>query len=322
MEKGTDSARLDKIKAEIQSLREEMQNKVCREELYVFRLEDYCNSLKYGIINNGLNLPSISSFTFYFSKLKASGNIEYILNLLHECWILAHPDKMFEPIYKYNNPIKTLEKSLCKYSKDESIPDEDSIPHDDFGSYDVVSEELNASINTSIARIYYGKVCKNKTQLYLYREYLDELYKAICGICNDNEISIEKGFIAKCCLKVALGRNQLLSLFEDIASEGFVMDDKATRNSFLSLFSNTIHTTNKKIIWLDVNKKNGQPSIASLYVMFSAMGIEMNIHNKSIICKLFNDANNKPISPESLKPRKESDTLLKIKSLVDKARNR
>lgn len=322
MEKGTDSARLDKIKAEIQSLREEMQNKVCREELYVFRLEDYCNSLKYGIINNGLNLPSISSFTFYFSKLKASGNIEYILNLLHECWILAHPDKMFEPIYKYNNPIKTLEKSLCKYSKDGSIPDEDSIPHDDFGSYDVVSEELNASINTSIARIYYGKVCKNKTQLYLYREYLDELYKAICGICNDNEISIEKGFIAKCCLKVALGRNQLLSLFEDIASEGFVMDDKATRNSFLSLFSNTIHTTNKKIIWLDVNKKNNQPSIASLYAMFSAMGIEMNIHNKSIICKLFNDANNKPISPESLKPRKESDTLLKIKSLVDKARNR
>ena len=77
MEKGTDSTRLDKIKAEIQSLREEMQNKVCREELYIFRLEDYCNSLKYGIINNGLNLPSISSFTFYFSKLKASGNIAW-----------------------------------------------------------------------------------------------------------------------------------------------------------------------------------------------------------------------------------------------------
>jgi hypothetical protein len=38
MEKGTDSTRLDKIKAEIQSLREEMQNKVCREELYIFRL--------------------------------------------------------------------------------------------------------------------------------------------------------------------------------------------------------------------------------------------------------------------------------------------
>lgn len=315
MEKGTDSTRLDKIKAEIQSLREEMQNKVCREELYIFRLEDYCNSLKYGIINNGLNLPSISSFTFYFSKLKASGNIEYILNLLRECWILAHPDKMFESTYKYNDQIKILEKSLCKYTKDESIP------NDDFGSYDVVSEELNASINTSIARIYYSKVCKNKKQLYLYREYLDELYKTICGICNNNEVLIEKGFIAMCRLKVTFGRNQLLSLFKDIASEGFVMDDKVTRNSFLSLFSNTIHTANKKIIWLDVNKKNNQPSIASLYAMFSAMGVEMNIHNKNIICKLFNDANNEPISPESLKPRKESDRLLKIKFIVDKARN-
>ena len=72
---------------------------------------------------------------------------------------------------------------------------------------------------------------------------------------------------------------------------------------------------------MDVNKKNNQPSIASLYAMFSAMGVEMNIHNKNIICKLFNDANNEPISPESLKPRKESDRLLKIKFIVDKARN-
>ncbi len=310
MEKEMVSVQLNKIKAELLlSLREDMKNMVSKEDLYVFRLEDYCSSLRNGIINANLTLPSISSFKFYFSKLQKVGNIEYVLELLHECWLLAYPDNMFNSAYKDTDPIKILDSSLSKYdNKDSSYGD---------SSYDVVSEELNTSINITIAQIYYHNACKNKDQLHLYREYIDKLYTAINSIFHSDEITIEKGFIPVCCLKTTLNRDQQLSLFKAISSEGFMVNDKMTQYSFLSLFSNTLHTSDKKIIWLDINKKNHQPTIASLYTMFSAIGVEMNTHNKSIICKLFIDANNNPISPESLKPRNESESLRRIKSIVD-----
>lgn len=307
MEKGIELTALSKMKAEIQQLKEEVQGNASKEDIYLFRLEDYCNSLRGAIINSTLNLPSMSSFRFYFFKLKELSNIEYILGLLHECWVLLHPTMMFNSIYKDSDPIKILENSLCKYS------DNKSACYDN--SYDIVSEELNSSTNIIIASAYFRKIQESK-DLSLFCEYLDELYKMVKSSCKNNEISIEQGFIPVSCLKVRLNRNQLQLIFERIAAEGFMANDDATKHSFLSLFSNTLHTTAKKIIWLDVNKKNNQPSVASLYTMFSALGVDMNIHSKEIICRLFNDANNNPISPESLKPRKDSDTLLQIRSIV------
>ena len=55
--------------------------------------------------------------------------------------------------------------------------------------------------------------------------------------------------------------------------------------------------------------------------MFSAIEVDMNIRNKNIICKFFNDANNNPISPESLKPRNDSKNLQNIKNIVADIRN-
>lgn len=298
-----------KTKTEMQELKKEIQNNASKEDLYLFRLEDYCNSLRDAIINCTLNLPSRTSFRFYLSKLGELGNIEYILELLHECWILTHPSKMFDSVYKDKDLDKILDNSLSKYID----PSTDSARYDD--SYDVVSEELNAPTNFTIANVYYRKI-KENGMIHLFREYLDELYKMINSLYKDKDFWVEEGFVPKSYLKVALSRNQLQSIFERIAAAGFIADDKATKHSFLSLFSNTLHTPDQKIIWLERNKKNNKPSIASLYVLFYTMKGDVNSYDKKIICNFFHDANNVPISPEKLKLRGDSSILQRIKSIV------
>ena len=310
MEKNSDIFRHDllKIKDELQSLKEKIQTNVNKEDIYLFKIEDYCNSIRNAIIDCTLNLPDISSFEFYLSKLKEQANIEYILSLLHHCWLLVNPDRMFNAPHKDEDPEKILEKSLSKYTGDHlSKYDE---------SYDMVSKELDASVKITIASFYYRKVKENE-MLHFFREYIDELHKKIKNIYEHWGLTIRNDFIPIRCLQVELSRNQLQALFKAVALKEYMTNDKVTENTFLSLFSNTLHTTDKKIIWRDINTKNNRPSIASLYVMFAAMGIDMNLQNKTIICKFFNDAKNEPILPDELKPRKESDPLRKLRSIVE-----
>lgn len=311
MEKNSDLLKSDllKIRSELQSLKEEMQANASKEDIYLFKIEDYCNSIRNAIIDCTLKLPDISSFKFYLSKLKEQANIEYILDLLHNCWLLVHPDKMFDAVHKDGDPIEMLDKSLSKYTGNHLTKYEDP--------YDMVSEELDAPMNIAIASFYYRKVQDNN-MLHFFREYIDELHKKTKIIYENCGLTVSDNFVPVRCLKVELSREQLHSLFQAVASEGFMSNNEATRHTFLSLFSNTLHTADEKIIWHDINNKNNRPSIASLYTMFSAMGVDMNIHNKTIICRLFNDANNKPILPENLKPRKESDTLQSIRFIVEK----
>lgn len=309
MEKNSEILRPDllKIKDELQSLKEKMQTNASKEDIYLFKIEDYCNSIRNAIINCTLNLPDISSFEFYLSRLKEQANIEYILRLLHHCWLLVNPDRMFDAAHKDEDPNKMLEKALSKYTGDQLFKYD--------GSYNMVSKELDAPVKIIIADFYYRKVKENK-MLHFFREYIDELHKKTKNIYEHWGLTIRNDFIPIRCLQVELSRNQLQTLFQAVALEGFMTNDEATENTFLSLFSNTLHTADKKIIWHDINKKNNRPSIASLYVMFATMGIDMNLQNKAIICKIFNDADNKPILPENLKPRKESDTLRGIISIV------
>lgn len=176
MEKGIESSKIDKIKSEILALREEIRDKVNHEELYVFRLENYCNNLKDGVINNNLNLPSIHSFVFYFSKLKEIGNLEYILNLLHECWVLAHPSRMLEPTYK-DDLNENLEKIFYNRTSESS------------GGYNIHPEELNPPVNNTLVSAYSNHIINNK-KLYFYCNYIEELYKAIKSVCDKLEFSI------------------------------------------------------------------------------------------------------------------------------------
>ena len=184
MEKGIESSKIDKIKSEILALREEIRDKVNHEELYVFRLENYCNNLKDGVINNNLNLPSIHSFVFYFSKLKEIGNLEYIFNLLHECWVLAHPSQMLEPTYK-DDLNENLEKIFYNSTSESS------------GGYNIHSEELNPPVNNTLVSVYSNHIINNKKKLYFYFNYIEELYKAIKSICDKLEFSINECCIPK-----------------------------------------------------------------------------------------------------------------------------
>ena len=100
----------------IEALRKKLQVDLL-ENRYVSSLENYCTILRNAIINGELGLPNTSSFQFYFSKLKDQGNIDYLFSLLHECWILVHPNYLFNSELKNDDIEVLLMKSLSKYNK-------------------------------------------------------------------------------------------------------------------------------------------------------------------------------------------------------------
>ena len=69
------------------------------------------------------------------------------------------------------------------------------------------------------------------------------------------------------------------------------------------MFNTSISAPNGAIDWHDIGSgKNKSPSIAAIYTIFNAIGVEMNLHNKAIICKYFNWPNGK-LTPDQIKSR-------------------
>lgn len=303
---------LQQLKDEVQLLKEQIQNNASKEDIYVFRLEGYCNELKEAFVDFTLKLPNQSSFEYYLSKLDNRKNIEYILGLLHYCWILVHPMKLYDRIYK-ENPMEMLDCVLCKFTGDEK--------HKPGGDYDLVASEIDSGCNRFLSDHHFSNTqnLKNGKLLYGFQEYLYKLYFSIKPICERNNIIIRKEFTVDSSLATGLSRSQISAVFDAVSQKGYISNDSETRSNFLSMFDTTCHIRNDKIMWKDVNKKNKQPAIASLYIMFQTMGIEMNAVNRETICQYFNDANNEPISPDSLKSRSLSGNLEDIDRIVREA---
>ncbi len=307
---------LQNLKDEVKLLKEQIGLNASKEDIFVFRLEGYCNELKTAIVDFTLKIPSQSSFVFYLGKLNDRDSIEYILGLLHYCWILAHPTKLYDSIYKSEDPMEMLDKSLNKFGGNEK--------HTSYGDdYDFVTSELDANHNSFLSNDHYSNSQKQENQmlLYGYKEYLERLYSLIKPVCEKHDIIIRKEFIVNRFFVTRLNKSQIDAVFIAVSRQGYMSKDKETRSEFLALFDCTCHVPNKKIIWHDVNEKNKQPAIASLYTMFQTMGVEMNAANKKTICQYFNDANNKPILPDSLKPRNSSCKLADIEMAVREAIN-
>lgn len=274
------------------------------ENRYVSSLENHCTILRHAIINGELDLPNTSSFHFYFSKLKNQVNIDYIFSLLHECWILAHPDHLFNSELKDDDVEVLLNKSLSKYSSQ-------SNSH-------VFTEDYDSPKNIVIASAYYRKISARKYGS-VYHEYLRELRIILINIFKDRNFSLTESFMPFEYLQVSLDRGQLDKLFNDLSSgkNKYLNNDKKTKQTFLAIFESSLLVGSQKIQWMDINPKNSMPSISSLYTLFHALKVDMNLRNKSIICRFFNDANNNPISPESLKARADSSNLQNIRNIVN-----
>lgn len=307
---------LQNLKDEVKLLKEQIRLNASKEDIFVFRLEGYCNELKTAIVDFTLKIPSQSSFEYYLNKLNDRDSIEYILELLHYCWILAHPMKLYDSIYKSEDPMEMLDKALNKFGGNEKHTSGG-------GDYDLVTSELGTNYNSFLSNDHYSNSQKleNKMLLYGYKEYLERLYSLIKPVCERHNIIIRKEFIVNRSLVTGLNRSQIDAVFTAVSRQGYMSKDKETRSDFLALFDCTCHVPNKKIIWHDVNEKNKQPAIASLYTMFHTMGVEMNAANKETICQHFNDANNNPILPDSLKPRNSSWKLEDIEMAVREAIN-
>lgn len=313
---------LSLIKAEIKKLRNDIQaghkslkdETASKEDVYVFRLEDYCYSLRNSIVDLSLKLPSYSSFKYYFNKLQQKEDIQYILELLHQCWTLVYPDTLF------NAPLKNedLDDALCKFTGNQQ--------HRYGNSYDLVTTELNGISNLYLAEAYYKRMQharkvgdEQKLLLIGLQEFMSGLHQLILPVCARHNIFVREDFTIGGSLHVALNKEQLCTIFKAVAKNGYMYDNEDTQRNFLALFDNTLPAPQNRIMWLDRNKKNKQPSIASLYVMFQAMGVEMNIANKEVISHHYLDASGEQIVAENLKSRNSSGNLSTIESLVKNA---
>ena len=336
----------------IEALRKKLQVDLL-ENRYVSSLENYCTILRNAIINGELGLPNTSSFQFYFSKLKDQGNIDYLFSLLHECWILVHPNYLFNSELKNDDIEVLLMKSLSKYNKivennntdnnnaDNNNTDNNNADNNNAENNNVDNnntdnnnaenksdksqfncyafmEDYDSPRNIVVASAYYRKISAINYR-HVYHEYLRELRGILINIFKERNISLTESFIPCDYLNVSLNRKQLDKLFEDLSSGKYkyLKNDKETKQTFLAIFESSLLAGSKKIQWMDLNPKNNMPSISSLYTLFEALKVKMNFRNKSIICNFFNDARDHSISPESLKSRNDSENLRNIRNIVN-----
>lgn len=307
MDKCSETRKINEIAEDLAKLKEVIQKNIAtKDDIYMLKLDECCNSLSHAIIFDSLDLPSISSFSFFLKRLNDYGVFKYVLQRIHECWMLANYSTFLDSPTKEKDTIELIQSALSKYTSNRCNTD-----------YDIVQEELNAPINTIIASTYYKKMMGNK-RIEFYRTYLNELYKEVKGHTYIDCYSIGESFIPVCSLNVNLSRTELCALFTELVSAGYIEDNDANKHSFLALFSNTLQKPYAKIKWLDKNKKNNTPSIASLYTLFISLEIEMTPRNKKIICSLFDDADGEPISVERLKPRGDSANQKTIAQIASK----
>lgn len=313
-----------KLQEKLDSLQKELQANM-QENSHISSLEFHCTTLRKTIIQDELGLPSIISFKHHFSQLEKLESVEYILTLLHECWTLVYPDYLFDSELKDEPEEDLLEKSLSKYSNNYNDGNGSDNNDKDCSSYNckyAFTEDFNSPYKIIISSAYYRKMTQNKN-ITVYREYLQDLHGILNNICEANNCSLRNSFIPFVCLDISLSRTKLDLLFDALAtgSKKYLRNDKETKQTFLSLFKNTLLARSQKIQWLDVNPKNKKPAISSLYTLFSAIGVNMDKSNKRIICYFFNDADNDSIDPDSLKQRAESDNLQNIINIVNNIRN-
>lgn len=313
-----------KLQEKFESLQKELQAHM-QENSHISSLELHCTTLRKTIIQDELGLPSVISFKHHFSQLEKLESVEYILTLLHECWTLVYPDYLFDSELKDESEEDLLEKSLSKYSDNYNDGNGSDNNDKDCSSYNckyAFTEDFNSPYKIIISSAYYRKMTQNKN-IIVYREYLQDLHGILSNICKASNYSLTESFVLFACIESSLSRKELGLLFDALAtgSKKYMKNDKETKQTFLSLFKNTLLIRSQKIQWLDVNPKTCEPAISSLYTLFSAIGVDMNTHNKDIICQFFNDANGNTITSERLKPRNQSKNLQNIINIVNNIRN-
>lgn len=272
-------------------------------ELKVYKAEKLCFSLKSALVNFDLNYPPIESFERNLQQITETGDVLYIMQLIHDCWCLVYPDALFDRPTKRGIDIITLQTVLSKFSGDN--PEK---------NYDVITNEINKDDINVLKIKYYREFANLSARMQgAYRKYMQSLYEVCKTICKNHDIELESNFLIP---DYIISTNKLTvaqvnNVFLAMANEKKMHNNPDTAAAFRALFGMTLNAVERRICWLDVSKSH-KPNFLSLYKMFEAMGVEMNKFNRAIICKYFTTSDG-AIEPESLRPREKNKS---------KARNR
>lgn len=262
------------------------------EEFYVSKIESLSYQLRDAILDLSLKFPELNTFERYIMRLNDYESFIYIISLLHKCWCLVYPDYLFSNVPKDLQTNSVTDMTLANESVKSSLIAKIKI-----------KEEVYKDFNPLFIN-YYRSYQQAGTIRTYFSKYIADLYK-IFNLCAYKwGIQLNDNFTISYSLKTDCTSPQLKSVFK-IVSQDYRCCDDNDRNLriFLSMF-NSINTSPEGTIqWQEKsNSRSKEPSLASLYTLFHSLDIDMNLHNRIVICKFFTWANGS-IKADQIKSR-------------------
>lgn len=293
-------AALRKTVERLESKIMDLEGKVLQKDfMYVHRLEELCMMVKSAVLDFSLKFPPHASFERYLGRITDKGDLRYIMDLLHECWLFFHPLQFFD------RPIKNELDAEQLLSLALDCTNINVVDRNDFNALHI---QYYREFNQLSARL------KDS-----YGHYMDDLLcvcKEVCGKFNlhlNDDFTISRCLISDKNLSIA----KIDNVFSAVASKGLMTNDTNTAAAFRALFQQVPTAIENQIVWLDC-ARNKNPNYASLYVMFKTMGVKMESSDKEIICSAFTTPRGE-IRSEQLKSRDDSKQLKELQDVVEKA---
>ena len=272
---------------------------ISHEEYYVSKLEECCYKLRDAMIDISLKFPELDTFENYFYELKDYSSFLYISKLLHRCWCLAHPNYLCDTMQKEIEGVEDLKKLRMLGDKSKR-----ALP----------SVMMNKRVHPLEMAYYKAYMEHNVTVTQYYAYYMNDLFGIFEKACNELDIKISEGFIINECLHTDATAVQLEKAFDVFSTKyGCCDDSQENLRTFLSMFDCTTTLPEGTISWKNIGSANNNEFfIGSIYAVFKAVGVDMNIANKRIICDhiLVNGKKNDPMALKSRKDNALQQTLI------------
>ncbi len=276
-------------------------------DIYLLRTEELCYALRDAMIDFSLKCPDLSSFERYLGLLTNEEDLQYIIKLLHECWLFVNPYYLFNGLPKNLPQEELIELALSKYGSPEAR------------GFDYLKEANTPNFNPLLLAYYQSYNDEPKYQL-AYEDYMKELFLLTKNICGAKGLTVCEGFVIDYYLTCNISYPKQESVYNMAVGDELFDDTKDNRHTFLSLFRTSPEEPKGQIRWMVKNEKNERPSYATLYVFFEAIGVDMHSRReKEVICKHFLDCSGQPIKVEQLKRREPSHELQKLAEKVKQA---
>lgn len=262
------------------------------EEFYVSKIESLSYQLRDAILDLSLKFPELNTFERYILRLNDYESFIYIISLLHKCWCLIYPNYLFNTVPKDLSTDSVLDMFLAAESVKESLIAKIKI-----------KEEVYKDFNPLFINYYKAYQQAGTIKTY-FSKYIADLYKIFNSCADKWGIQLNDNFTISDSLKTKYTASQLKSVFKIISKDySCCEDNERNLRIFLSMFNSINISPEGTIQWQEKStSRSKEPSLASLYTLFHSLGIDMNLHNRIVICKFFTWANGS-IKEDQIKSR-------------------